>query len=309
MKRTLAFGALIFSMTISNVSAQNITTYDGGLSYSGSGAVYNNPDDMPASTGNPQKDYIMRLRQERSQEGYSEKSNMSKKIGISTYTHPKFPGANAYDSWILPYVDIKYKDIFFLDSYDGLGVTAYRNNKFRVGGLIGLRPGRDVSDAYYLRGSKSIDTTYETGIFAYYNISESLDAELKVRSAFFGSGHEGVVSKLALNYEEALTNPGFEGTTIKFGTYTHYSSENYMKAFFGVSPSYASVSRLARYTPEASFSDIGLYAQFSYDFTPKWGMFTKFDYMKLTGDAADSPITQKGSENQMFITTAIYYKF
>ena len=54
---------------------------------------------------------------------------------------------------------------------------------------------------------------------------------------------------------------------------------------------------------------VGVEGEARYALTPHWSVVGKAGYERLIGDAADSPITEAGSENQFTAALGLTYRF
>ena len=66
---------------------------------------------------------------------------------------------------------------------------------------------------------------------------------------------------------------------------------------------------LQAYNADSGFRSVGLAARASYGLTDDWTFHVQGGYDRLIGDAADSPITERGSENQFTLGAGVTYRF
>jgi hypothetical protein len=67
---------------------------------------------------------------------------------------------------------------------------------------------------------------------------------------------------------------------------------------FGVTPVEAAVSQYAAYNPDGWLKSLGVELNARYDFQNGWGLHGTLGLRRLRGDAARSPVTEEGSEDQ-----------
>ena len=119
-------------------------------------------------------------------------------------------------------------------------------------------------------------------------------------------GNQGMLTTLGGGYTVV-----FDPTRkLRLGLQTSYGSEEYMSAYFGISSANAGRSGLEAYNADAGFRDVSLNARFTYDWTRGWTFRADALYMRLVGDAADSPVAKGdvGSKNQFSgVLSAIYH--
>ena len=75
------------------------------------------------------------------------------------------PKYKQYDFSGLPFIDIKYKRIFFLSFREGLGMNILHAPNFRTGVAFNFYGGRDEDDSDSLKGLQDIDTGFDAGAF------------------------------------------------------------------------------------------------------------------------------------------------
>ena len=63
------------------------------------------------------------------------------------------------------------------------------------------------------------------------------------------------------------------------------------------------------FNPEGGIKGVGVAGEAKYALTPRWTIVGKASYERLIGDAADSPITDLGSENQFTAALGATYRF
>ena len=68
-------------------------------------------------------------------------------------------------SVVFPFIDIKYKRIFFLNFREGLGMNILHALNFRTGVAFNFYDGRDEDDSDSLKGLQGIDTGFDAGVF------------------------------------------------------------------------------------------------------------------------------------------------
>ena len=78
---------------------------------------------------------------------------------------PKYKGSNQYEVSGFPFIDIKYKKIFFLNFREGLGINILHAPNFRVGTAFNFYGSRDEDDSSYLQGFQDIDAGLDAGVF------------------------------------------------------------------------------------------------------------------------------------------------
>jgi outer membrane scaffolding protein for murein synthesis (MipA/OmpV family) len=177
-------------------------------------------------------------------------------------------------------------------------------DQLQAGPMVRFQGGRDQDNNDALDGLGNVDASVEVGGFLRYGI-RGLTAEV---AAFkdVADGHDGIQAELSLEYGFELA-PRWQASV---ATSTTWVDDNYMQAFFGISPAQAQRSGLRRFDAEAGFKDVGLEIGVNYAFTAHWMIGARAGYAHLLGDAADSPIVaDAGSEHQFSQRLLLGYRF
>lgn len=199
---------------------------------------------------------------------------------------PEYEGSDEFTVHPIPYFSISWKDRVFLNLERGLGVYAYRDDRFRLGVSVGYAQGRDEDDSERLRGLGDIDAAVRGQLFARYSLG-SVNLGLDFAQDFGGTDGFQVRPGLGLNY--ALTrkvrlSPEVSAT---------WASDDYMESYFGISPAQASRSGLQRFDAAAGFKRADFKVSATWDITDSWFTTANVGLGYLMGDAADSPITDR----------------
>jgi outer membrane scaffolding protein for murein synthesis (MipA/OmpV family) len=83
----------------------------------------------------------------------------------------------------------------------------------------------------------------------------------------------------------------------------------YNQANFGVSEEQASRSAYPVYNADSGFMDVGFKGSFDYYLTPQFSIDVFAGYNHLLGEAAASPLVERGSEDQFSTGVAFFYHF
>lgn len=210
-------------------------------------------------------------------------------VGLGAQYEPVSPGIDEYEVSPIPYLDVVYRDQFFLKSEMGLGAYLFRSDddpEFAVGVALGFEGGRDEKDApTQLDGLGDLDATPEAKIFAEYEMGPF---EFEVELAQGLGGHEGLRAEFAAGAEM----PVGDRFTIGAGPFISLASGQYMESFYGITTAQAarSTKYTSAYDAGSGFESAGLEVNAAYSINDQWSLVGFADYTQLLGDAADSPI-------------------
>lgn len=221
-------------------------------------------------------------------------------LGAGVSYRPEYEGGDELEPSPIPLVDITWKDRLFLNTRQGLGAYAIRTDRFRLGTSLGYSLGRDEDDADALEGLGDIDPAAQAHLFGSYSYGMvRLHADL---SQDLG-GSDG----LQVEPGATFMYPVSKSLTLSAGVSATWASDDYMQAYFGVTPAQSLRSGLDTYDAEAGFKRADLNIGATWSVNENWFTRANLGFGYLLGDAADSPITQ--DEFQPSVSLFVGYKF
>jgi outer membrane protein len=228
-------------------------------------------------------------------------------LGVAAVMFPKYEGSDGFAYWPLPYIDVKWKDTVFLNTFEGLGWNAWKTRNFRVGPIVTyVLPGEKLD------GADNTDFGIYGGLFAEFAF-DYWKFDAKLLQSLMGSS-EGQKIELGMGAGLKLERTVSLFTRLS----TTWASENEMKTYFGLSDREASdvtkeqkaSPRVLTYAPGAGMKDVALSLNVGWDVSGRWKVIGEGKYARLLGDAADSPLVDRfGSANQFTLWTGVAYKF
>jgi MipA family protein len=222
-------------------------------------------------------------------------------LGAGAMLQPKYPGADEYI--VVPYPLIGVSRFYI----PGLGQVADGEETIRG---ISIYPSfnfygeRKASDSNDLDGTRTVDWALELGLGVAYRY-DWVRGFVELRQGF--NGYSGQVADFGIDFIAEPT----ERMTLVLGPRATWASSGFMDTYFGVSSAEAAASggNLAAYNASSGFRSVGLAARVSYGLTDDWTFHVQGGYDRLVGDAADSPITHLGDENQFTLGAGFTYRF
>lgn len=226
-------------------------------------------------------------------------------LGLGSQLGPTADGLKRYRVQGGPAIDIRYKDIAFLSTGEGLGANLFSFRHISVGGAITYDLGRSPHvDGRDLNGLGTIHPAPELKFFATTVLSKSfpLTIRLDVRKQFGASfGYIGDVGAYMPMPGSSRKFAWFLGPSVTFG------DARYMNTYFGVSRTQAASTRYPFYKAHGGFKSAGIGVSTDYFVTPHIILNVDAAYDRLLGSAAESPITQTKNEEAMSLSAI--YKF
>jgi outer membrane scaffolding protein for murein synthesis (MipA/OmpV family) len=213
-------------------------------------------------------------------------------LGAGGEERPLYDGAKDYRFVGGPIFDIRYRDIAFFSTGEGLGLNVIRGTNLTAGIAIGYDFGRKTSDdESNLRGFPNIGRAPVVKLFANYVVSKEfpLVIRLDLRQSV-GRGPDGVVGDLSAY----LPLPGSSTRLIMLlGPSMTWGSEKYLQLRFGVTPQESVFSPHPEFRPTAGISASGVGYSATYFVTPHWMLELDAACRWLLNSAQDSPITER----------------
>lgn len=212
-------------------------------------------------------------------------SNWRGTVGGSIETQPSYVGSDHYRITGGPDFDIRYKDLAFLSTGEGLGVNLLFTDHFRIGGALGYDLGRSEDDDRRLRGMGNISGAVVPRLFAAM-VLFPVTFRLDIRKGI--GGNKGIVGDASI-YAPVYGSQQF---ILFLGGSATFASAEYMKRFFGVTSSQSASSGYRSYDPDAGPESMSLGSSAIWFFSPRrtWFADATLTLDRLLGDAAHSPL-------------------
>jgi outer membrane protein len=220
-------------------------------------------------------------------------------VGAGLIDAPRFPGASDSRAGIVPLVQARYGAFFA--GIGGVGFNLYRDKNWRFAASVAPSRGRKESDDPHLQGLGDMDSTvkgrligsYRTGRFvAHADLSSDLagrDQGTVLRTDFFGVFHPA--DKLFV-----FAGPGLS-----------WADRQYTQSYFGVTPTQSANSGLPQFDAGSGMNTVRFSVGSFLRFDQHWFGVATWSTSRLQGDAVNSPITERRTQNQ--VLGAVAYLF
>jgi len=153
-------------------------------------------------------------------------------LGVAAEVQPVYQGASATRVIGGPVINIRYKDIAFFSTGEGLGYNFLRGRYYRVGVALGWDVGRRVPDDYpNLHGLGDISIGPAIKLYASYVLSKDFPMVVQVDARKILGGADGVIGDL----EAYMPVPGSSKTFFMFaGPSITWANHRYLSKEYGV---------------------------------------------------------------------------
>ena len=185
---------------------------------------------------------------------------------------------------------------------ESVGLPLLRGSGFEIGPAFGFEGKRDA-DAVGAPIHK-VGFAIEAGAFVQTWVGEALRLRVEGRRGL--TGHGGWIGAVSADY---VAREG-DDWLFSIGPRVTLSDRKYQRAYFGITPADSAASGLAAYNPKGGVQAVGIAAGYLHQLSRRWGIASYARHDRLTGDAADSPVTRSlGSRNQLSGGIALSYTF
>ena len=218
-------------------------------------------------------------------------------LGGGGLVGPAYEGADHYLVSPWPIVRLHYLRLPHVGAFGG-GPEA----GLSIGPSFRFVPERDADDYSDLEGLGDVDAAFELGGTIGYRF-DMWRGFATVRHGF--GGHHGIVGELGV---DAIVEPT-PRLSVSAGPRLHFADSDYLDTYLGVTAAQSAASGLSEFDPDGGLKGVGVEAEARFALTPRWSIVGSAGYERLVGDAADSPITEAGSENQFTAALGLTYRF
>jgi outer membrane scaffolding protein for murein synthesis (MipA/OmpV family) len=222
--------------------------------------------------------------------------------GLGAAAMPLYEGSSHYRIVPAPAFDIRYRDIAFLSTGDGLGVNILRGETYRAGVALGYDLGRNAHLSGRLNGLGNVEAAPEVRLFADIAVLPFV-VSLDLRRAI--GGHDGVIG----DFGAYMPVIGTQQLVVFIGPSITLANRRYMQAYFGVSTAQAagSSAHFPVYRADGGLKNFGIGASAVYHFTERLFLDTDIALERLVDSAAKSPIVQ--DKSQLGVSVVLGYEF
>ena len=223
-------------------------------------------------------------------------------IGAGVLFSPDYLGSNDFRFSPLVSPEIRSPgDRFFLSFRDGVGTTLLSDGAFSAGLLLRPRFGRDQDDNDALRGMGDVELAGEAGGFLSYADGSWL-VRGELRQGF--GGHSGLVADGRVDRVFRVR----PDVILTAGPRLSWGSGDFAETYFGVDARQSSRSGYGVFTPRDYWFG-GVAAGATWQVNNRWTAIAFGEVGRIFGDAADSPLVDRGSATQGIVGLTIAYRF
>jgi outer membrane scaffolding protein for murein synthesis (MipA/OmpV family) len=224
-------------------------------------------------------------------------------LGLGAEWQPVYDGAHAYRVNGGPVVDIRYRDVAFISTGEGIGYNFLRGDHYQMGLGLTYDLGREESDDYTnLRGMGDIPPAPVAKLYAAWVLSRKFPLIMRVDARQFVGGSQGLVGDASVY----LPLPGSSKSFVMFaGVSITLATEHYMQTLYGVTPAQSAASGHPVYDiPHAGTTAAGVGFSATKFITPHWLFNLDTAISQIRGSPAHSPLVEKRTQRVVSLSVA-----
>lgn len=211
-------------------------------------------------------------------------------VGLAFAVQPKYDGSKDYRIQPGPTIDVRYRDLFFASTGEGLGWNILHGKTYRAGLALTYDFGRRLNRDQKSRGlGDSVQGAPEAKLFAEYVIFPVV-LRGDVRQAL--GGYSGIVGDLSAYMPVAGTQKWF----VLLGPSVTFGNQPFMDQFFGVTEGQAAASGTQPYRAESGIKSYSFGSNATWLINDHWRLNGTIAASRLIGDAANSPTTARKTQ-------------
>ncbi len=221
-------------------------------------------------------------------------------VGLSAEETTKYEGGNAYQTSGGPSFDVRYRDLAFASTGEGLGVNLLHDKNYRAGLALTYDLGRNNHDDHHLGGTGNLSIAPEVRGFAEYLLFP-VTFRVDVRTLFGGQG--GWVGDISLYSPLAGSKQYFvfAGPSLTFANATN------QRHYYGIDETQSLNSGYPVHPVGSGLRSASFGISAGYFLTDHWLVTGMLAAEQLLGGAGHSPLVQE--QGQMVATFTVAYRW
>jgi outer membrane scaffolding protein for murein synthesis (MipA/OmpV family) len=226
-------------------------------------------------------------------------------LGAAAEAQPVYQGARAVRVVGGPVINIRYKDVTFFSTGEGLGYNFLRGRYYRVGVALGWDLGRRVPDDYpNLHGLGDISLAPSLKLYASYVLSKDFPMVVQVDVRKILGGADGIIGDL----EAYMPLPGSSKTFFMFaGPSITWANHRYLSKEYGVTLTQSLASGAPIFNVHGGTNSVGFGFSATKMLTGKWLINLDAAVSQLRGSAANSPITEARTQRALAVSVNYHW--
>jgi len=222
-------------------------------------------------------------------------------VGLAADLQPAYAGARAFRVQAGPVINVRYRDIAYFSTGEGLGYNFLRGDHYQVGVALGYDLGRKVDlDPANLHGMGDIKPAPVGKIYASVVLSKRFPMILRVDARQFAGGAQGAVGDASVY----LPLPGSSRTFVMFaGPTITLATRHYLQTVYGVTEQQSLASGHPVYgITRAATDSAGVGFSASKFLTEHWILNVDAAISQIRGTASRSPLVERRTQRALALS-------
>lgn len=214
---------------------------------------------------------------------------------------PRFEGSGNYYFEPGPTIDIRYRDLAFFSTGEGLGINLLRGRDYRAGLALVYDLGRQEGTYYRLQGRRDLSPAAAFKVFGEY-VFFPVIVRGDVRHNLGGVG--GWIGDASMYLPVAGNDRFF----VFAGASLTLADQDYMKHAFGVDANESAQTHLPLYTPGGGVKSAGVGTNMTYIFGKHWFLDGVLAATTLLGPASNAPTVEHSWQYAASVSVAYHFR-
>lgn len=216
-------------------------------------------------------------------------------IGIGGIVSARYPGSDQRGFVVGPTLEYTMTNGFFASTLHGIGYGS-QAGRFSYRAALGYRGGRKEKDnaflfnpgSDHLKGMGDIKNAATLNLDAGYQVLDwlSLGASARIPLTARESGTTFHFNVSGIMHQTSTDTVSWTATTA-------VGNKKYMQTWFGVDATQSANSGFTQHKASSGIYEVGANVHWQHTFNQHWSLNTLAGITKLTGDAANSPVTKR----------------
>ena len=222
-------------------------------------------------------------------------------LGTAAQVQPAYDGSRAYRVEGGPVINIRFRDIAFFSTGEGLGFNFLRGDHYQVGVAMTYDLGRQEKEDYAnLRGMGNISAAPVGKIYGTWVLSRKFPMILRVDARQFIGGAQGAVGDAGVY----IPLPGSSKTFVMFaGPSITLADNHYLQTLYGVTPAQSAASGHRIYEiPHAGTSAAGVGFSATKFLTDHLILNADAALNQIRGSPAHSPLVERRTQRVLALS-------
>lgn len=222
-------------------------------------------------------------------------------LGTAAQVQPAYDGSRAYRVEGGPVINIRYRDVAYISTGEGLGFNFLHGDHYQVGVAVAYDLGRQEKEDYAnLRGMGNISAAPVAKMYGTWVLSRKFPMILRVDARQFAGGAEGAVGDAGVY----IPLPGSSKTLVMFaGPSITLADNHYLQTLYGVTPAQSAASGHRIYEiPHAGTSAAGVGFSATKFLTDHLLLNADAALNQIRGSPAHSPLVERRTQRVLALS-------